>query len=137
MPASKAIGASISMMSQRSRANFRVSRVLFLSVAALALSDCGKKAATSSDATKSSVQGDGNQSTRDAPASVMNKPGTPGYIPPRESQEFVVNGRVDLPALTAALRDYCRWKMRVPADLNELVASRYLTNLPAPPRGQK
>ena len=67
----------------------------------------------------------------------MNKPGTPDYIPPAKSQEFVVNGQIDLPALTVALREYCQWKMRIPKDLNELVASKYLTNLPAPPYGQK
>ncbi len=90
---------------------------LFLLLAGLAVSGCGKKAAE--------------------PGGAMNKPGTPGYIPPAKVQEFVVNGQIDLPALTAALREYCQWKMRVPKDMNELVASRYLTNLPAPPPGQK
>jgi hypothetical protein len=90
---------------------------LFLLLAGLAFSGCGQKAAESGGDT--------------------NKPGTPGYIPPAKVQEFVVNGQIDLPALTAALREYCHWKMRVPKDMNELVTSRYLTNLPAPPPGQK
>jgi|SRR5438128_8552724 len=108
-----------------------MNRLLFPCIAALAFWGCGRKAATST------VQGDGNQLTTDVRVSVMNKPGTPGYIAPRESQVFVVNGRIDLPALTDALRDYCKWKLTVPSDLNELVASKYLTNLPAPPPGQK
>jgi len=92
-------------------------RLLFLLLVGLALAGCGKEAAD--------------------PANAMNKPGVPGYIPPAKVQEFVVNGQIDLPALTAALRQYCQWKMRVPKDMNELVVSRYLTNLPAPPPGQK
>ena len=100
-------------------------------LAALAFSGCGRNAGTSS------TPRDGNHATSAAPVSAMNKPGTPGFIPPAESQVFVVNGHIDLAALTAALRDYCKWKMRVPKDLNELVTSGYLTNLPAPPPGQK
>jgi hypothetical protein len=88
-------------------------------LAGLAVSGCGKKAAPSGPS-----------------GSAENRPGTPGYIPPAKSQEFVVNGQIDLPALTAALRNYCRRKMRVPKDLNELVTSKYLTNLPTPPAGQ-
>ena len=29
------------------------------------------------------------------PGTAVNQPGTPGYIPPAESQEFVVNGEID------------------------------------------
>lgn len=71
------------------------------------------------------------------PGNAINQPGTPDYIPPAKVQEFVVNGQIDLAALTVAVREYSQWKMRVPKDLNELVTSRYLTNLPAPPPGQK
>ena len=70
------------------------------------------------------------------PDHAMNQPGTPDFIPPAKPQTFLVNGQIDLPALTVALREYCRWKMRIPKDLNELVTSKYLTNLPAPPPGQ-
>ena len=92
-------------------------KLLLILLAALGFSGCGKKAAESGGAT--------------------NRPGTPGYLPPAKVQEFVANGQIDLPALTVALREYCHWKMRVPKDMNELVVSRYLTNLPAPPSGQK
>ena len=100
-------------------------------LAALVSSGCGRKAAPPT------AQGDGDHATTATSVVAMNQPGTPGYIPPAESQVFVVNGQIDLAALTTALRDYCKWKMRVPKDLNELVTSRYLTNLPAPPAGQK
>ena len=89
---------------------------LLLLLASLVFSGCGKKDTGAGQA--------------------LNKPGTPDYIPPAKSQEFVVNGQIDLPALTVALREYCHWKMRVPKDINELVASKYLTNLPTPSSGQ-
>jgi len=94
--------------------------LVWLLSAGLAVSGCGKEA--SEPAT---------------PATAKNAAGTPGYLPPVESQGFVVNGQVDLVALTKALRNYSQWKMRVPKDLNELVLARYITNLPVPPPGQK
>src|SRR5205809_247030 len=115
--------------SRRPRTAFRLKRLFFLT--ALAFSGCGKKGGTPA------TQGNGDHATTATSVVAMNKPGTPGYIPPAESQVFVVNGQIDLAALTTALRYYCKWKMRVPKDLNELVTSRYLTNLPAPPPGQK
>ncbi|PYJ80751.1 MAG: hypothetical protein DME22_23330 [Verrucomicrobia bacterium] len=87
-------------------------------LAALAFSGCGRNAGTSS------TPRDGNHATSAAPVSAMNKPGTPGFIPPAESQVFVVNGHIDLAALTAALRDYCKWKMRVPKDLKVKLVSQ-------------
>ncbi len=89
---------------------------VLLAVAAVASSGCGKKGGSGDAA---------------------NRPGSPGYLPPAVGQQFVVDGQIDLPGLTAAVRRYSQWKMRVPKDLDELVASKYLTNLPAPPPGQR
>ena len=104
-------------MFRRPHASSRLINLFCICLTGMACSGCGKQAAE--------------------PGSAMNKPGTPDYIPPAKSQEYVANGQIDLPALTVALREYCHWKMRVPKDLNELVASKYLTNLPTPPPGQK
>ncbi len=89
--------------------------VLFVLVLGVAASSCGRKTA----------------------ATKLNDPNAPGYIPPSKVRTFVVNGQIDLAGLTEAVREYAKWKMRVPKSLDELVASQYLTNIPAPPAGQK
>ena len=66
-------------------------------LAALVSSGCGRKAAPPA------AQGDGDHATTATSVVAMNQPGTPGYIPPAESQVFVVNGQIDLAALTTAL----------------------------------
>jgi len=128
---SATVGDAFGMLSKKSGWGIYSPGLFLTFLAVLTLASCGRNAGPSS------TQNDGSHATEAARTSAKNKPGTPGYIPPAESQVFVVNGQIDLVALTAALRDYCRWKMRVPKDLNELVTSRYLTNLPAPPAGQK
>lgn len=60
-----------------------------------------------------------------------------GFVPAATPRQYVVNGNVDLGALTEALRDYCMWKKTVPSDLKDLVTSKYLPNLPEPPAGKK
>ena len=74
---------------------------------------------------------------RKADSSAINDPNSPGYIPPAENQTLMVNGAVDLAGLTEAVRAYAKWKMRVPKDVNELVASKYLAEIPAAPPGRK
>ena len=88
---------------------------LLLLLTALALPGCGKKQESSK----------------------INDPNSPGYIPPAKAREFVVNGQIDLAGLTAAVREYSKWKMKVPKELNELVVSKYLASVPALPPGQK
>ena len=52
-------------------------------------------------------------------------------------RQYVVNGQIDLQALTATLHEYVLWKDKIPADLNELVTSGFLPRLPELPPGKR
>ncbi len=48
-----------------------------------------------------------------------------------------VNEQVDLVALNQLLHKYVLWEKQVPRDMNELVTSGFVSNLPSPPPGKK
>jgi len=57
---------------------------------------------------------------------------------PSDSNQGVVSeAPVDLAALNQLLRKYVMWKKQIPKDLNELVTSGFVTNLPTPPAGKQ
>ena len=87
---------------------------LMVLLVGLALAGCGKKESASGSAPES--------------ARALGK-ATP--------RQYVVNGQIDLQALTATLHEYVLWKDKIPADLNELVTSGFLPRLPEPPPDQR
>ncbi len=61
----------------------------------------------------------------------------PGFIPKAPALDYVKNGEPNLDALSEALQVYCMWKKEVPADLQDLVTSKFLPSLPPLPAGKK
>jgi len=61
----------------------------------------------------------------------------PGFIPKAPALNYVKNGEPNLEALSEALQVYCMWKKEVPADLQDLVTSKFLPSLPPVPAGKK
>jgi hypothetical protein len=60
-----------------------------------------------------------------------------GFVPKPPALKYEVNGQPNLEALSQALQVYCMWKKAVPADLQELVTSKFLPSLPPLPAGKK
>ncbi|MCD6051179.1 MAG: hypothetical protein K0Q55_2582 [Verrucomicrobia bacterium] len=60
-----------------------------------------------------------------------------GFVPKPPALQYVKNGEPNLEALSEALQVYCMWKKEVPADLQDLVTSKFMTSLPALPAGKK
>lgn len=60
-----------------------------------------------------------------------------GFVPKAPVLKYSVNGQPNLEALSQALQVYCMWKKSVPADMQELVTSKFLPDLPALPAGKK
>jgi len=60
-----------------------------------------------------------------------------GFVPKPPALQYVVNGQPNLEALSQALQVYCMWKKAVPAEMEELVSSKYLASLPPLPAGKK
>lgn len=60
-----------------------------------------------------------------------------GFIPKPPALEYVKNGEPNLQALSEALQVYCMWKKAVPADMQELVTSKFMASLPPLPAGKK
>ncbi len=60
-----------------------------------------------------------------------------GFVPKPPALQYVKNGEPNLEALSEALQVYCMWKKAVPADLQDLVTSKFMTSLPALPAGKK
>ncbi|MGA2659780.1 MAG: hypothetical protein ABSH34_19940 [Verrucomicrobiota bacterium] len=89
-------------------------RWLMVLLAGLALAGCGKKPSPSDSA-----------------------PGAASALGKATPRQYVVDGKIDLQALTATLREYVMWKKSIPADLNDLVESGFLPSLPEPPPGQR
>ncbi|MCL5098082.1 MAG: hypothetical protein M1608_11265 [Candidatus Omnitrophica bacterium] len=52
-------------------------------------------------------------------------------------RNYVVDGKIDLQAMTATLREYVIWKKGFPKDLNEMVTSGFVSSLPKPPPGKR
>ena len=60
-----------------------------------------------------------------------------GFVPKPPALQYTVNGEPNLEALSQALQVYCMWKKSVPADLQELVSSKYMASLPPLPADKK
>ncbi len=60
-----------------------------------------------------------------------------GFIPKPPALQYVVNGQPNLEALSQALQVYCMWKKAVPAEMQELVTSKFMAELPPLPAGKK
>lgn len=60
-----------------------------------------------------------------------------GFVPKPPALQYVVNGEPNLDALSQALQVYCMWKQSVPNNLEDLVTSKFLPELPALPAGKK
>jgi hypothetical protein len=98
----------------RRRRSGSLIRWLMVLLVGLALAGCGKKESASGSA-----------------------PGSARSLGKATPRQYVVKGQIDLQALTATLREYVIWKNKIPADLNELVASGFLASLPEPPPGKR
>lgn len=59
------------------------------------------------------------------------------FVPKAPALQYVVNGQPNLQALSEALQIYCMWKKAVPGEMQELVTSKFLPELPALPAGKK
>ncbi len=60
-----------------------------------------------------------------------------GIWPAAPPRVYEVDGKIDLNALTLAMRDWCYYTNRFPTSMQELVTTHFLTNLPTPPPGKK
>lgn len=60
-----------------------------------------------------------------------------GFVPKPPALQYVLNGQPNLEALSQALQVYCMWKKAVPAEMEELVSSKYMASLPPLPAGKK
>lgn len=60
-----------------------------------------------------------------------------GVWPPAPEREYVVNGQIDLKALTDAMHDWCYYTNRFPTSMEEMVTTKFLAKLPPAPAGKK
>jgi hypothetical protein len=99
--------------------------VLLALIAGLALTSCGKKSEPKPAPTNTPTAG----------ANPLNAPAD--YLGALNQAQKVAVKTIDLASLNQAIQAFNASEDHWPADLNELVAKKYLPRLPEPPRGAR
>ena len=75
--------------------------------------------------------------TSASPAPQAAAPAEAAPMPVATPREYLVNGQIDLNAISATLKEYIDWQQTVVMDPSVMVTSGFIKSLPPPPPGKK